>query len=67
MMEGNVLFVSLSKKLNVIEANPYVGQQTNSRIITIFTTWNAMVGLGLVTIPYAFAQAGLLLGLSKCI
>lgn len=33
-------------------------------LTTIFSVWNAMVGTGLVTIPWAFAQSGLVYGLS---
>ena len=32
-------------------------------LTTIFSVWNAMVGTGLVTIPWAFSQSGLILGL----
>jgi len=46
-----------------VQQDPYEGKRTNSRLVTVFTTWNAMVGLGLITIPWAYAEAGLLLGL----
>jgi hypothetical protein len=46
-----------------VQQDPYVGKQTNNRIVTIFTTWNAMVGLGLVTIPWAYGESGLILGI----
>lgn len=32
-------------------------------MVTIFSIWNAMVGTGLVTIPWAYSESGLLLGL----
>lgn len=32
-------------------------------LTTIFSVWNAMVGTGLVTIPWAYSEAGLVLGL----
>mmetsp|Transcript_832 Transcript_832/g.1051 ORF Transcript_832/g.1051 Transcript_832/m.1051 type:complete len:121 (+) Transcript_832:374-736(+) len=32
-------------------------------LTTIFSVWNAMVGTGLVTIPWAFSQSGLILGI----
>ena len=32
-------------------------------LTTIFSVWNAMVGTGLVTIPWAFSQSGLLYGI----
>lgn len=31
-------------------------------LTTIFSVWNAMVGTGLLTIPWAYSEAGLLLG-----
>jgi len=34
-----------------------------SSISTIFSVWNSMVGTGLVTIPWAYQQSGLLLGI----
>ena len=33
-------------------------------LTTIFSIWNAMVGTGLVTIPWAFSQSGIIYGLS---
>jgi len=32
-------------------------------LTTIFSVWNAMVGTGLVTIPWAYSQSGIFLGL----
>lgn len=32
---------------------------------TIFSVWNSMVGTGLVTIPWAYSESGLLLGICK--
>jgi amino acid permease len=32
-------------------------------LTTIFSVWNAMVGTGLVTIPWAFSQSGLVYGI----
>ena len=32
-------------------------------LTTIFSVWNAMVGTGLVTIPWAYSQSGLVLGI----
>ena len=31
---------------------------------TIFSTWNSIVGMGLVVIPWAYTESGLLLGLA---
>ena len=33
-------------------------------LTVIFSVWNAMVGTGLLTLPWAFSQGGLVLGLS---
>ena len=32
-------------------------------LTTIFSVWNAMVGTGLLTIPWAFSESGVMLGL----
>lgn len=32
---------------------------------TIFSVWNAMVGTGMLTIPWGYSGSGLLLGLCK--
>ena len=31
---------------------------------TIFSTWNSIVGMGLVVIPWAYTESGLILGLA---
>ena len=33
---------------------------------TIFSTWNAMAGTGIVCMPYAFQQSGMLIGILLC-
>jgi len=35
----------------------------HSSFVTIFSVWNAMVGAGLTTIPWAYQQSGILLGI----
>jgi amino acid permease len=32
-------------------------------LVTIFSSWNAMVGTGMVTVPWAFQQSGVVLGI----
>ena len=46
-----------------IEDSP---EEKNSSIIVIFSTWKTMVGTCVATLPWAFQQSGLLLGLILC-
>lgn len=34
-------------------------------LTTIFSVWNAMVGTGMLTIPWAYSNSGFILGVSK--
>ena len=45
-------------KKNAKETKP-----KTSSLMIIFNTWNAMIGCGTVTIPWAFQQSGILLGI----
>lgn len=36
--------------------------QKISSVMIVFNTWNAMIGCGTVTLPWAFQQSGILLG-----
>lgn len=37
-----------------------------SSIMIVFNTWNAMIGVGTVTLPWAFQQSGIILGIFLC-
>jgi hypothetical protein len=64
---------------HVIEADYYVTDLTkvlkhhdgkeddgkHGSFTTIFSVWNAMVGTGMLTIPWGFSGSGLILGLCK--
>lgn len=38
-------------------------QGKHGSLVTIFSTWNAMAGSGMVTIPWAFQESGIALGI----
>ena len=41
------------------------GERKNGSLTIIFSVWNTMVGTGMITIPWAFSNSGLALGISK--
>jgi amino acid permease len=40
-------------------------KRKNGSMTVIFSVWNTMVGTGMLTIPWAYSNTGLLLGISK--
>lgn len=52
------LFVA---KMSVGKEEAY--EEKHGSLATISSVWSAMVGLGLLTIPWAYAKSGLILGL----
>ena len=51
--------------LNVIEAETEGKSGKLGSLTTIFSIWNTIVGSGLLTIPWGYANSGLALGISK--
>lgn len=41
------------------------GEAKHGSLTTIFSVWNAMVGTGMLTIPWAYSNSGFVLGLGN--
>ena len=58
---------TFKQSIRIIVIYKYLDTEDNKHgsLVTIFSVWNAMVGTGLLTIPWAYANSGIILGLSK--
>ena len=49
--------------MNTSNGSIYQSSQKIGSLMIIFNTWNGMIGCGTVTLPWAFQQSGILLGI----
>jgi hypothetical protein len=55
----------LVKKIYLRLKKNWWGKKKNGSLTVIFSVWNTMVGTGMLTIPWAYSNSGLFLGISK--
>jgi len=58
-------------KLSLAEGVPMIEGPTDKdgkhgSMVTIFSAWNSMAGVGILTMPWAFQQAGVVMGIFLC-
>ena len=51
------------KRIKDIDASTEVKEEKIGSVMIIFNTWNAMIGVGTVTVPWAYQQSGIVNGI----